>query len=45
MSTVVEEDGKKIMLLKGASEIVLSACNKWMVASTGEVKEINGEIL
>ena len=26
MSTIINENGKRIMLLKGASEIVLAAC-------------------
>ena len=37
MSTIIEHEGKKIILLKGASEIVLSCCDKWMECSNGAI--------
>ena len=30
MSTIIEHNGKRTALLKGASEIVLDSCDKWM---------------
>lgn len=41
MSTLIEVDGKKILLLKGASEIVLESCGKWMHESSGEILNLD----
>lgn len=35
MSILITENSKELLLLKGASEIVLTACDKWMCAQTG----------
>jgi magnesium-transporting ATPase (P-type) len=45
MSTVIELDGKQIILLKGASEIVLESCDKLILSSTGEIKNITPDVL
>jgi len=35
MSVVINSDGKKILLVKGASEMVLASCNKFLSKQTG----------
>lgn len=45
MSTIIHLNGKKVVLLKGASEIVLESCNKWILSSSGEVKMLTEEIM
>lgn len=35
MSTIIEHRGKRLALLKGASEIVLASCSNWINSSTG----------
>lgn len=45
MSTIINFEGKKIVLLKGASEIVLASCNQWMTSSNGEVSAISPDLL
>ena len=42
MSTIVEEDGRSLIFLKGASEIVLASCDQWMNCNTGAIQNITG---
>ena len=41
MSVVIDYKGEAHLFIKGASEIVLAACDKWMNAQTGEVQAID----
>lgn len=42
MSTLVKDhDGRELMLIKGASELVLGGCDKLLNLSNGEIREID----
>lgn len=45
MSVVINSDGKKILLVKGASEMVLASCNKFLPKSTGKIQPIDDALL
>ncbi|KAL4441620.1 hypothetical protein ABPG74_021552 [Tetrahymena malaccensis] len=45
MSTVINSDGKRILLVKGASELVLAACNKFISKKNEEIRKIDEEQL
>ena len=45
MSSIIHVDGKKIMLVKGASEIVLASCNKFHSKKNGKIRKIDDELL
>lgn len=45
MSSIINCDGKRIMILKGASEIVLSSCNKFHSKKTGGIIPIDEQLL
>lgn len=45
MSTIVNFNGKKIIFLKGASEIVLEACNQYISCTNGTFKSFEGHII
>jgi len=41
MSIVINSDGKRVMLVKGASEMVLASCNKFLSKNTGQERPID----
>lgn len=42
MSTLVkDDDGRQLMLIKGASELILESCDKLLDLSNGEIKELD----
>lgn len=42
MSTLIKDsEGRNLMLIKGASELILESCDKIMSLENGEVKEID----
>lgn len=41
MSIIINVDGKKRMLVKGASEMVLASCDKWINGSTNSIQPID----
>jgi len=43
MSTVIEEDGKKVMYIKGASEIILDSCNS-MIGFDGNTQNMDANL-
>lgn len=45
MSSIINSDGKRIILIKGASELVLAACTKLLSKETGKTRPIDKEQL
>lgn len=45
MSSLIHSDGKRILLVKGASEMVLASCNKFLSKKSGKVKKLDDELL
>lgn len=45
MSSVINSDGKRILLVKGASEMVLASCNKFISKKTGQIRKIDEDLL
>jgi len=45
MSIVINSEGKRVMLVKGASEMVLASCNKFLSKNTGQERPIDEELL
>lgn len=45
MSSIINSDGKRILLVKGASEMVLASCNLFHSKKTGEIKKIDEKML
>lgn len=43
MSTIINTGGKRILLVKGASEMVLASCNKFISKKTGQIRKIDEE--
>jgi magnesium-transporting ATPase (P-type) len=44
MSIVIKINGKEVLFCKGASEIVLGCCTKWMTCKDGTVEKLDEAI-
>lgn len=41
MSVILEYEDSNVLFVKGASEMVLAACNKWYNMESGKIEDIN----
>lgn len=44
MSVILDHHGQQIMLVKGASEMVMASCSDWYNPETNEVIPINTQL-